>query len=66
VPLVRNSHRRAGYYVLLAPDVPAVLLELGFLSNIADEKRLNKVSEQNKIMKATIKAINGYFNAKKP
>jgi len=31
--LIGNSHRRAGYYVLLAPDVPAVLLELGFLSN---------------------------------
>jgi len=35
--LVGNSHRRAGYYVLLAPDVPAVLLELGFLSNAQDE-----------------------------
>jgi len=66
VPLVRNTHRRAGYYVLLAPDVPAVLLELGFISNAADERRLNKVSEQDKIIKAVIKAINGYFNAKKP
>ena len=65
VPMVRNSHRRAGYYVLLAPDVPAVLLELGFLSNAADESRLKKQSEQDKIIKAVVRAINGYFDAKK-
>jgi len=28
--LVGNTHRRAGLAVLLAPDVPAVLLEMGF------------------------------------
>lgn len=66
VPLVRNTHRRAGYYVLLAPDVPAVLLELGFISNAEDEKRLNRVSEQEKIVSAVVRAINGYFSAKKP
>src|SRR5690606_1208385 len=32
-PVLRNTHRSAGFYVLLAPDVPAVLLELGFLTN---------------------------------
>jgi len=51
---------------LLAPDVPAVLLELGFISNAADERRLNKRSEQEKIVKAVTRAINGYFDAKKP
>ena len=66
VPLVRNTHRRAGYYVLLAPDVPAVLLELGFISNAADERRLNQASEQEKIVKGVTRAINSYFDAKKP
>ena len=65
VPLVRNSHRRAGFYVLLAPDVPAVLLELGFISNAADESRLKKQSEQDKIVHAVVRAINGHFDAKK-
>ena len=65
VPMVRNSHRRAGYYVLLAPDVPAVLLELGFISNAADETRLKKRSEQDKIIAAVVRAINGYFGSKK-
>lgn len=59
--LVGNSHRRAGYFVLLAPDVPAVLLELGFLSNAEDEKLLNKKSHRDKIMRSVVKAIDEYF-----
>ena len=36
-PLLRRSHRDAGFMVLLAPDVPAVLLEMGFVTNPEDE-----------------------------
>jgi len=59
--LVGNSHRRAGYFVLLAPDVPAVLLELGFLSNVTDEKLLNKASHREKIMRSVVRSIDLYF-----
>ena len=59
--LVRNSHRRAGYFVLLAPDVPAVLLEMGFLSNPTDEKNLGSAKHRDRIMAATVKAIDKYF-----
>jgi N-acetylmuramoyl-L-alanine amidase len=59
--LVGNSHRRAGYFVLLAPDVPAVLLELGFLSNATDEKLLNKASHREKIMRSVVRSIDLYF-----
>ena len=60
--LIGNSHRKAGYFVLLAPDVPAVLLELGFLSNASDEKLLNNSAYRQKIMRAVTDAINTYFN----
>lgn len=59
--LVGNSHRRAGYFVLLAPDVPAVLLELGFLSNVQDEKLLNKSSHRLKLMQSVVRSIDRYF-----
>ena len=59
--LVGNSHRRAGYYVLLAPDVPAVLLELGFLSNSQDERLLKSQAHRNKILTAVERAINRYM-----
>jgi len=59
--LVANSHRRAGYYVLLAPDVPAVLLELGFLSNVQDEKLLRTQAHRTKILSAVERAIDAYM-----
>ena len=59
--LVGNTHRRAGYYVLLAPDVPAVLLEMGFISNKQDEKLLNTAAHRKKIMKSVKTAIDKYF-----
>ncbi len=64
--LVRNSHRRAGYFVLLAPDVPAVLLELGFLSNRDDEKLLTNTRHQDKILKSVVAAIDSYFDHQNP
>ncbi len=61
VDLIGNSHRRAGYYVLLAPDVPAVLLELGYLSNSVDEKRLKTKAYRNKITAGVERAIDAYM-----
>lgn len=63
--LIGNTHRRAGYYVLLAPDVPAVLLELGFLSNASDEKLLRSPAHRKKMMKSVVTAINNYFDHQK-
>ncbi|WFU48741.1 N-acetylmuramoyl-L-alanine amidase [Sinorhizobium terangae] len=40
IGLINNPHRYAGFRVLQAPDVPSILLELGFLSNKDDEKQL--------------------------
>ncbi|MFC3207933.1 N-acetylmuramoyl-L-alanine amidase [Aquamicrobium soli] len=40
VGLINNPHRYAGFRVLKAPDVPSVLIELGYLSNPKDEAQL--------------------------
>ncbi|MCU0791101.1 MAG: N-acetylmuramoyl-L-alanine amidase, partial [Nitratireductor sp.] len=40
IQLVRNPQRHASFAVLKAPEVPGVLLELGYLSNEEDEKLL--------------------------
>lgn len=61
-PVLRNTHRNAGFYVLLAPDVPAVLLELGFLTNTEDAKRLQSDKGRAASVKAVARAIDAYFD----
>ncbi|ATP12376.1 N-acetylmuramoyl-L-alanine amidase [Bartonella henselae] len=41
INLINNPHRYADFQVLKAPDVPSVLIEIGYLSNKEDEKLLN-------------------------
>ncbi|MBX9701938.1 MAG: N-acetylmuramoyl-L-alanine amidase, partial [Acetobacteraceae bacterium] len=49
VDLLPNTHRRAGFVVLKAPDVPAALVEMGFLSHPADEAALNRPAHRAKV-----------------
>ncbi len=65
-PLLRNSHRSAGFYVLLAPDVPAVLVEMGFLSNTADERLLTTQRHQDRLARGITAAIDDYFARRAP
>jgi N-acetylmuramoyl-L-alanine amidase len=60
--LLQRSHRDAGYMVLLAPDVPAVLLEMGFITNPQDEASLNDRDKRARLMDAVGDAIEGYFD----
>ena len=53
--------RSAGFRVLKAPDVPSVLLELGFLSNPDDEKRLTSETWRNRTADAVADSIDSYF-----
>ena len=53
--------RSAGFMVLKAPDVPSVLLELGFLSSKSDEKLLTSTVWQTRIAKAFATAMDSYF-----
>ncbi|MDP3174981.1 MAG: N-acetylmuramoyl-L-alanine amidase [Phenylobacterium sp.] len=60
--LLRRSHRDAGFVVLLAPDVPAVLLEMGFITNSADEAILRDPTKRGRLMGAVSDAIDDYFD----
>jgi N-acetylmuramoyl-L-alanine amidase len=59
--LLRRTHRDAGFEVLLAPEVPAVLLEMGFISNPDDEAELRDPAQRGELMDAVAKAIDEYF-----
>ena len=55
-----NPHRFAGFVVLKAPDVPSVLVELGFLSNRTDENLLKTKRGQAVLADAIARAIRTY------
>ena len=62
-PLLRRSHRDAGLAVLLAPDVPAILLEMGFMTNADDERALQNDRSRRRMMRAVAQSIHRYFEA---
>ena len=62
VDLLPRSQRDAGYFVLLAPDVPAVLLEMGFITNPSDELRLTDPDQRARLVSGIAAAIDSYFD----
>ncbi len=60
VPLLPNTHRHAAFAVLKAPDVPSVLVEMGFLSSPEDEAALLRPDHRAALAAALMAAIEGY------
>lgn len=59
--MLRNTHRFAGFAVLKAPDIPSVLVELGYLSNRKDERMLRDPRQRRKMAGAIARAVDEYF-----
>jgi N-acetylmuramoyl-L-alanine amidase len=57
----KDPLRSAGFRVLKAPDVPSVLIELGYVSNRGDLKSLTSDAWRNKTAASIAKAIDTYF-----
>ncbi len=60
ISMINNPHRHAGFQVLTAPDVPSILLELGFLSNKDDEKLLLNEDWRQKVADRLTEAVKQY------
>lgn len=54
--------RTANFYVLLHTNMPAVLLELGFISNPTEERALNSEKQQQNFAESIVKGLADYFN----
>jgi N-acetylmuramoyl-L-alanine amidase len=61
VKLLPNAHRFAGFAVLKAPDIPSVLVEIGFLSHNKEEKLLKSKSHREKVVSGLTAGIDAYF-----
>jgi N-acetylmuramoyl-L-alanine amidase len=60
VEMINNPLRSAGFAVLTAPDVPSLLLELGYLSNVEDEKLMRDPAWRERTAKVIADALRNY------
>ena len=65
IRLLRNHRRFAGFAVLKAPEVPSVLVEMGYLSNRKDEMLLKTDNYHRLFASAMVQAIDNYFKRRK-
>ncbi len=61
IKLIKNPHRYAAFGVLKDPNVPSVLLELGYLSNEEDEALLRSGKWRSKLARSLVQAIDLFF-----
>ena len=59
--LHKRQVERAGFAVLKAPDIPSILVETAFISNPTEEKLLRSGNYQDKVARAMLSGIQGYF-----
>ena len=64
--LHKREVQRANFVVLRSPDVPSMLVETAFISNPAEEKRLNDPTHRGKLADALVEGIRDYFATTPP
>jgi N-acetylmuramoyl-L-alanine amidase len=60
-PLLRKHRRFAGFAVLKSPDLPSVLVELGYISNLEDAQNLADAAYRDKVARAVLEALDRHF-----
>ena len=61
LPTPKRGHRFAGFAVLKSPDIPSVLIEMGFLTNKTDEKNLKSSRYRKDLMTRITSAVTRYL-----
>lgn len=62
--LHKHPLKSAGFKVLKAPDVPSVLIELGYVSNQGDLKQLTSGAWRTRTAASTVRAIDVFFTTR--
>lgn len=62
----RRSVQQAGLLVLKSPDMPSILVEMAYISNPAEERKLRDSAHQSKLANAILGGIRNYFYTNPP
>ncbi|MQP65589.1 AMIN domain-containing protein [Niveispirillum sp. SYP-B3756] len=62
IAVLPSPLRSAGFGVLTAPDVPSVLVEMGYLSHTKDAKLLTNAAHRRRMAASLVRAVDGYFS----
>lgn len=65
-PLHKETVEQANFAVLKAPDIPSILVEVAFISNPSEERKLSKTSFRNKLAKALRTGIMNFLQHRAP
>ncbi len=65
-PTHRGYVEKANFVVLRSPDVPSILVETAFITNPAEERRLNNPVQREKLATAILDGVRNYFRATPP
>jgi N-acetylmuramoyl-L-alanine amidase len=63
-PFANRGVKQAAFYVLRGTYAPGILVEMGFMTNSSDQKKLNNRRVQAKIAKAIYKGVMNYAEMK--
>jgi N-acetylmuramoyl-L-alanine amidase len=62
----RSQVQQAGFMVLKSPDIPSMLVETAYISNPAEELKLRRPAEQQRIAQAIFQGVRSYFMSAPP
>ncbi|MGN8163502.1 N-acetylmuramoyl-L-alanine amidase AmiC [Pantoea sp. 22096] len=64
---INHLHKRtvdqAGFAVLKAPDIPSILVETAFISNVEEERKLRTTRYQHQVAEAILEGIRAYVKS---
>ena len=64
---INHLHKRtvdqAGFAVLKAPDIPSILVETAFISNVEEERKLRTTRYQHQVAEASLNGIKAYVES---